>query len=235
MKAKYKVVSDSIQKDIHAGKYTEAGKLPTEDDLIKLYQVSRNTIRKAVDLLVKRGAIMPIQGSGMFLRKVPSEGCVNLEDFYGLTSGFSDRLVQAQVIDFELQEADARLAEAMQCSRGTPLYYIKRLRLVDGKRFVIEYSYFNKDVIPYLSREIASASIYQYISGDLKMQIGYVDRIIEAGRLEKGDAELLGLKEGDPALISINWAMLKSGVVFDYSIDIHNYKYTKFLKLSNFV
>lgn len=235
MKAKYKLVSDSINQDIKAGKYAGTGKLPTEDDLIKLYQVSRNTIRKAVGLLVKRGVVMPIQGSGMFLRRVPTEGCVNLEDFYGLTTGFSDRRVEARVIDFRQSAADSELAQALQCPVGTPLYYIKRLRLVDGKRFVIEYSHFNKDVIPYLSREIAAASIYRYIANDLKLQIGFVDRVIEAGSLSEGDAELLGLAPGDPALISINWAMLKSGVVFDYSVDVHNYQHTKFLKLSNFV
>lgn len=235
MQAKYKVVCASIQKDIEGGKYTEAGKLPTEDDLIELYQVSRNTVRKAVDLLVKRGVVMPIQGSGIFLRKVPTQGCVNLEDFYGLTTGFGDRLVTANVIDFKTLAADAELAEAMQCQEGTPLYYVERLRLVDGVRFVVEYSYFNKDVIPYLGREIAEASIYQYIAKDLKLQIGYVDRVIKADLLNKKDAGLLGLKEGDPALISVNWAMLKSGVIFDYSTDVHNYQHTKFLKLSNYV
>jgi len=235
MSAKYKLVSDSIQRDIEAGKYALTGKLPTEDDLISYYKVSRNTIRKAVDLLVKRGIVMPIQGSGMFLRKVPTEGCVNLENFHGLTAGFNNNRVEARVVEFKLIEADAELAEIMQCNLGTPLYYIERLRLVDGKKFVIEYSHFNKDVIPYLSKEIASSSIYQYITEDLKKQIGYVDRVIEAGRLNRHDAELLGLEEGEPALISINRAMLKSGVIFDYSIDIHNYKHTKFLKLSNFV
>jgi len=235
MSAKYKLVSDSIQRDIEAGKYALTGKLPTEDDLISYYKVSRNTIRKAVDLLVKRGIVMPIQGSGMFLRKVPTEGCVNLENFHGLTAGFNNNRVEARVVEFKLIEADAELAEIMQCNLGTPLYYIERLRLVDGKKFVIEYSHFNKDVIPYLSKEIASSSIYQYITEDLKKQIGYVDRVIEAGRLNRHDAELLGLEEGEPSLISINRAMLKSGVIFDYSIDIHNYKHTKFLKLSNFV
>lgn len=235
MLAKYKMVSESIQKDIEEGKYTEAGKLPTEDDLISLYEVSRNTIRKAIDLLVKRGVVMPIQGSGNFLRKVPTQGCVNLEDFYGLTTGFGDRKVEAKVIDFQRVVAEGNLAETMQCPEGTPLYYVERLRLVDGLRFVVEYSYFNKDVIPYLSREIAAASIYQYIAKDLKLQIGYVDRVIKADRLGPKDAELLGLKEGDPALISVNWAMLKSGAIFDYSIDIHNYQHTKFLKLSNYV
>lgn len=102
MSAKYKIVCDSIQQDIEGEKYTQAGKLPTEDELIELYRVSRNTIRKAIDLLVKRGIVMPIQGSGIFLRNAPTEGCVNLENFHGLTAGFSKRRVEAKVIDFKL-------------------------------------------------------------------------------------------------------------------------------------
>ena len=235
MSVKYKFVSDAIEQDIALGKYSEANKLPTEDELIELYQVSRNTIRKAIDLLVKQGIIMPIQGSGMFLRKPPTDGCVNLEVFHGLTAGFNNNKVETEVIDFKLTQADAKLAEIMQCHEGTPLYFVERLRSIDGKKFVMEYSHFNKDVVPYLNKEIVSGSIYQYITNDLNKQIGYVDRVIEAGILNEHDAKYLGLKAGEPSLISINRAMLKSGVIFDYSIDIHNYKHTKFLKLSNFV
>ncbi|MTI95880.1 MAG: GntR family transcriptional regulator [Firmicutes bacterium] len=233
MSPKYKQISAAIEHDIKSGKYDATNKLPTEDDLIELHQVSRNTVRKAIDLLVKRGIIMPIQGSGMFLRKAPTEGCINLEEFRGLTASFSN--VKSEIIDFKLIDASEDLAEIMQCAPGTPLYFIERLRIIDGKKFVIEYSHFNKEIIPYLNREIISGSIYRYISEDLKKQIGYVDRIIEAAKLTEHDAKILDLSPGDPALVSINRAMLKSGVIFDYSIDIHNYKYTKFLKLSNFV
>lgn len=233
MSTKYKVVSDAIAQDIKNGMYAATGKLPTEDELVKVHNVSRSTIRKAIDLLVKRGIIMPIQGSGMFLRKAPTEGCINLEEFHGLTASFSN--VQTEIIDFKQMEADQQLADIMQCQPGTPLYHVQRLRTIDGKKYVIEYSYFNKEVIPYLSREIISGSIYSYITGHLKKQIGYVDRVIEAAKLNEHDATILGLSPGDPALVSINRAMLKSGIIFDYSIDIHNYKYTKFLKLSNYV
>ncbi len=232
MAPKYKEISDLIVRDIKEGKYNENNKLPREDDLIEIHQVSRNTIRKAIDLLVKRGIVMPIQGSGMFLRKTPAEGCINLEEFFGLSASYKN--IETRVIEFELIKADEQVAVNLQCNEETPVYFVKRLRIMDGKKFVIEYSYYNKDVIPYLNQEIINSSIYRYITEDLKFQIGYVDRVIEAGKLNADDAKHLGLQAGDPALISVNRAMLKSGVIFDYSIDIHNYKHTKFLKLSNF-
>lgn len=235
MTSKYKIVAQSIEEDIMNGVYTKSQKLPTEDVLIQKYEVSRNTIRKAVDVLVRRGIVMPIQGSGLFLRNNSVEGCINLENFHGLTTGFSKSKISSKVLSFELIKADETIAEYLHCELNTLIYAIKRIRYVNEIPSVIEYSYYNKDIIHYLNMEIINGSIYRYITEDLKMAIGYVDRIITAEKLNESDAAILGLNEGDPALVSTNRAMLKSGLLFDYSIDIHNYKETKFLKLSNFV
>lgn len=235
MAVKYKVICDDIEKDIMGEAFKKNNKLPTEDELIEKYQVSRNTIRKAIDLLTRRGLVIPVQGSGVFLRNVSTHGCINLENFNGLTEVFGADKVSTKVITIKLIDADKKLAQTMQCDEGTPIYFIERLRSIDDVPYVVEYSYYNKDVIPYLSEEIVSKSIYRYIREDLKKQIGFVDRVITADVLGDHDARLLGLTPGEPALISTNRAFLKSGVIFDYSIDIHNYKETKFLKLSNYL
>jgi len=224
-----------MAQNIRNGLYLGSKKLPTEEELIEKYQVSRNTIRKAIDLLTRKGLVIPIQGSGVFIRNVSCNGAINLEDFNGLTEGFGPDQVTTKVISFKLIDADEKLATTMQCEIGTPIYYIERLRSVSGKPYVIEYSYYNKDYIPYLSEEIVSGSIYKYIREELKKQIGFVDREITAGILNEHDARELGLTPGEPSLISTNRAFLKNGVIFDYSIDIHNYKETRFLKLSNYM
>jgi len=235
LEVKYKVICDDIAKNIQEGSYTGNKKLPTEEELIEIYQVSRNTIRKAIDLLTRKGLVIPIQGSGVFLRSVSTNGAINLEDFNGLTEGFGVEKVTTKVNSFKLIEADEKLAATMQCETGTPVYFIERLRSIGGKPYVVEYSYYNKDYIPYLSEEIVQGSIYKYIREELKKQIGFVDRVITAGILNEHDARELGLTPGEPSLISTNRAFLKNGVIFDYSIDIHNYKETKFLKLSNYL
>ena len=235
MEVKYKIICDDMAQNIRNGLYLGSKKLPTEEELIEKYQVSRNTIRKAIDLLTRKGLVIPIQGSGVFIRNVSCNGAINLEDFNGLTEGFGPEQVTTKVISFKLIDADEKLATTMQCEIGTPIYYIERLRSVSGKPYVIEYSYYNKDYIPYLSEEIVSGSIYKYIREELKKQIGFVDREITAGILNEHDARELGLTPGEPSLISTNRAFLKNGVIFDYSIDIHNYKETRFLKLSNYM
>jgi len=230
---KYKTVADHIEKDIQDGVYQDAIKLPTEDDLIESFQVSRNTIRKAIEILVKKGIVFSIQGSGLFVRRSSCEGCVNLENFHGLTAVFKEN-VSSKVVDFQQIPASEWVASKLNCKVGDPIYYIERVRYLNKKPYVYEYSYYNKEYVPYLSKELIEGSIYRYITEDLRLQIGYVDRVIFADKLTSKQAIALDLNEGDPARVTHNLAMLKSGVVFDYSIDIHHYKETRFLKLANF-
>lgn len=232
MKHKYQVVCDSIEKKIQEGIYKD--KLPTEDELIESYGLSRNTIRKAIEVLVRKGFVIPIQGSGFFIREISIDGAINLETFRGLTQDFNNATIITKVIHFEEQNASEAIAKELQCEVGAPIYHITRLRVVDNVKWVIEYSYFNRKHVPYLNKEILEGSIYNYIREGLNKQIGYVDRVLQARALTKDEAKLLDLNEGDPALLSINKSMLKTGEIFDYSIDVHNYKSTRFLKLSNF-
>lgn len=235
MEKKYIELAKSLEWRIHSGDLKNKKKLPTEDSLIKEYAVSRNTVRKAITTLVRSGLLMSIQGSGVYIRNISKDGYINLEDFYGLTQGFRSNVITSKVITMEIKKADEEISQFLKCKVGVPVYYIERVRLLDGKPYVIEYSYFNKRIIPYLNEDIASKSIYGFIRNDLGKTIGFVDRVIQAAKLTKKQAELLGLNEGDPALLSTNTAMLSSGVVFDYSVDVHHYQESKFLKISNFM
>lgn len=55
MSAKYKLIVDEIERDILDGKYNSIGKLPTEEELVATYGVSRTTVRKAIGILSSKG------------------------------------------------------------------------------------------------------------------------------------------------------------------------------------
>ncbi len=235
MSVKYKEVARQLEEKILTGEYEEQKKLPTEDELMSMFKVSRNTVRHAIETLVKLGLVIPIQGSGVFLRDRPKDGSISIEGFQGLTAGFQDAEIKTEIVEFELIQADEEIAANIGIKVGDPVYYIERVRHLNGKPYAYEVSYYNKQVIVYLSREIIQGSIYRYIREDLNQQMGYVYRIISADKLSAKHAKYLGLKEGDPALITKNTAMLKSGIVFDYSIDYHHYQNASYMKLANFI
>lgn len=67
-KFKYEEVTDKLREMVLSGK-TEADQLPKEEDLIKYFNVSRKTILKAMDLLVKEGLLKRVKGTGTFINR----------------------------------------------------------------------------------------------------------------------------------------------------------------------
>jgi len=234
MSVKYKKIADSLEKDIREGKFNETKKLPTEEELMNIFQVSRNTIRKVVGQLVNRGYIFQVQGSGMFLRETPITDYINLASLRGLTKNLVSQNIETKVLELHVMEANEALAERMQCQTGTKLYFVKRLRFVDGKSFSIEISFFKKDVVPYLNEEIALNSIYSYLIEDLQLNIGFADKVISCEKIDKESAQLLEVNEYDPALLIENTVYLVNGTIFELSQSMFHYQKTKLLNRINF-
>lgn len=233
MSPKYKQVASQIESDIVNHVYQHTNKLLTEDEYANKYGVSRNTVRKAIEILVNKGYVYQVQGSGVFVRDHYNSDYINLEKLQGLTSDFSGRKVETRVLHFEQTVANDEVAERMKCPIGTPVYFVKRLRLVDDHPFSVEDSYFRKELVIYLDENIVQKSIYTYLRSDQKLAIGFADRVIYADFLDSESAGLLDLNENDPALIVDNTVYLTNGQIFDVSRSIHHFKHVKMLKVSN--
>ena len=56
-----------IKEQIHNGTYLEGEQIPTEGELSKMYNISRITIRRAIEELCQQGYLKKIQGKGTFV------------------------------------------------------------------------------------------------------------------------------------------------------------------------
>lgn len=234
MAVKYKEIADYLERDIRDGKFDTAKKLPTEEELINNFKVSRNTIRKAINQLVNLGLIYQVQGSGMFLREKSITDYINLGSLRGLTKDLTSKIIETKILELHVVEAEEVIAKQLRCEVGANLYYIKRLRIVDKEPFSIEISYFKKDIVPYLNEDIASSSIYRYLIEDLKLNIGFADKVINCEKIGEANAELLHVKPLDPALIIENTVCLTNGTIFELSKSVFHYEKAKILNRINF-
>lgn len=225
---KYEMVAQDITNRIAGGEFDDTHKLPIEEELIKHYQVSRNTIRSAVSMLMKEGKVYARQGSGIYIRKKGYENCISITGTNGLTYDFPNSKLETEVTSVELINADEELADKMLCEIGAPVYFVKRVRIIDGKKYALEYTYYIKKIVPYIGKEIASGSIYSYLQNDLGLKFGFADKHISAIKLNKEQAELLELEENDPGLVIADTVYLDNGELFNVSQMIYNYKYANF-------
>ena len=135
---KYESIANQIADRINNNEFSETHKIPTEDQLVEEYKVSKNTIRSAIKVLMKAGLIFPVQGSGMFIRETRKYNTVFLSGTRGITKDHPGNHLINKCLSLEIIHADDNLAQIMQCEIGTPIYYIERLRIVDDAPYAIE-------------------------------------------------------------------------------------------------
>ena len=65
----YEQMKEVILKQIESGELKAGDKILSEAQFQKEFHVSRITVRKAIEALVKEGYLMKIQGKGTFVKK----------------------------------------------------------------------------------------------------------------------------------------------------------------------
>ncbi|MCC8014202.1 MAG: GntR family transcriptional regulator [Eubacterium sp.] len=69
---KYEIIASEIKDKILLGEIAEGDKIPSENILSEKYDVSRQTVRKALSILSDEGLIESVHGKGTFCRKQTS-------------------------------------------------------------------------------------------------------------------------------------------------------------------
>ena len=225
---KYETIAHDLKNRIENKEFETNKKLPTGDQLMVEYQASKNTISNAINLLVKEGLLFAVHGSGFYVRNPKNNGTIKLSNTIGFSAEHPGEKLERTILSFELLPCDEKLAKELECEINTPIYAIKRLMYIDDKPFAVEYTYYNKEYIPYLSKEIAETSIFSYILNDLKLSIGFSEKYISAYPLSEEDRQLLLLEPGAFGLIIDDHTFLSNGKKFNYSQIWYNYKYANF-------
>jgi len=109
----YYQVATLVRNEILSGLWPAESQLPTEDDLVKRYGVSRPTIRKAKSLLAEEGFIRDIKGSGCYVNRQEYWNTTpptvdNLNDIFHFGSKMSFRILEFGMVS-NTMEVESKL------------------------------------------------------------------------------------------------------------------------------
>jgi len=225
---KYQIIANEIENNIYSNDLPQGTKLPTVEALASEYKVSKSTIVKAIEYLVARKIVYQLQGSGIFVRRRNRTGYINLNVTQGFTTSLKEFNITSKVLDFNLIKADKEIAELLECDINDDIYLIKRLRYIDEEIMCYEEAYYKKSIVPYLNKEIATGSIFEYLQTALNLNLGFSDRYLHLEKLDDNLANLLNLSPNDPAMVVLEQIYLSSGICFNVSKLVYNYKNTRF-------
>ncbi|MDQ0859769.1 GntR family transcriptional regulator [Bacillus sp. V2I10] len=230
---KYQQIAAEIEKDIEANALQQGDKLPVLEALMTRFEVSKSTITKSLDLLEKKGVVFQVRGSGIFVRRHKRKGYISLLSNQGFKKDLEDFNITSKVIELEVKKPTKEAANNLNIELDDDVYYVKRVRYINGQTLCLEESYYNKSIITYLNKEIVSESIFDYIREGLGLKIGFSDVYLQVGKLKVEEAKHLCLEKGAPALYNETIFHLTNGQPFDFSKVTYNYEQSQFFIQSN--
>ena len=225
--AKYKTVADALRKQITRGDYPKGGQLPNQNELAEKFDTSRVTIKKALDLLSIEGLVFSIQGSGTYVKKnirQLSETGIKIGQNIGLTHqiGEQTELVN-KVLAFNVRFPRDEECKYLMIKKESPVYEIKRLRVINNKPYSIEYSLLPVELVPNITLDILEHSVYDYIRQDVGLIFGGNQQFIKAAPPNDEDRQYLSCKDNEPVLEVTKIMFLENGRPFEYSKVRHRY------------
>lgn len=198
----YLQLYDILKRKIESSEWTIGSQIPTEEDLCKMFNVSRATVRTAVLELVRQGYLKRQQGKGTFIYKnYVSEGLTMLTNFRELL--FEDGLtfttnVLARTVMMPVDDLDAKL----DIQKDRHIIYIKRLRSIDNEPVLIQESYIPYHICPLLLEEdIEHHSLFELFEKKYGIKITRVKNYIELSPLHPDEKQLLCLTEISQAIL----------------------------------
>lgn len=222
MKSKYVSIYEQLASKIESKEITPGDYLPSEKELMSIYDASRDTIRKSLVMLKQAGYIQKAKGKGSIVIDIhqfefPISGITSFKEISQSISGD----VSTEVVCFEIMNADDNLSRKLNINLGDKIYYIERVRKVDGEAIILDIDVINAGIIPGLTKEIAQDSIYDYIENELGLTISFAKKEISVQTINNLDKMFIDLRGFDMMAVVESYTYLDDASLFQYTISRH--------------
>jgi len=222
----YYQLKNIILKKIKDGEFSEGSLIPSERDLGESLNISRMTVRQALNQLVSEGVLFREKGKGTFVAKgkIVQRNIMSFSD----TVREKGMVPSTQVLYFEKVYGIQSINDCLELKEEDILYNIKRLRLANEIPIAIEEVFIPERYCPNLEAFDPKFSLYKFLKEEYSLEINYMDNTIEAAKPGKEEKKLLAIADSTPVLriSSINYNEAGEKLFYEkdiYRSDEYNY------------
>ncbi len=153
-----------LYKDISSGVFKVGDLIPTEAVLMKRYNTSRTTVRRAIASLVEEGVIVGKRGKGSFVKRNVAKTNVKLRgSFKDIIDVAKSTL--ANVLRFEYVDANPEIAKHLAIKGNQRVLRVDRVRFAEKTPFLYSVNYLPEDIGQFLSkRDIEELPLMELLS-----------------------------------------------------------------------
>ena len=219
MEPLYKNVYKDLLNKVSNGFYKQGETIPTELELAELYQVSRPTIRQAVQLLVNDGYLEKRKKRGTIVCSPKIQ-----QEFTQVIESFDDEMKRkglipkTKVISFRIEKANEEVCNALELEENEEVYKLTRLRFTQNQPNVLVITYIPCRYFPnLLDVDFTSHRLYN-IFHQQGMPIESIKRKLETISADDTVADLLDINSKDPIFYFHSTGYTKNRIPIEYSI-----------------
>jgi GntR family transcriptional regulator len=197
----YTQIRELLRERILSGLYKSHAQIPSENDMVRMFSVSRITVRQALTDLQKEGLIFKIHGKGTFVSKPKAtQNLGRLEGFGEAMSGAGHETF-SRVLGHSVHRAGKLVADRLRMSERDDIMEITRVRYLDREPISLDVTYVPLPIGYRLIREdLARRDIFLILENDYGIALGNAELCIESVIADEDLATALKIEEGSAIL-----------------------------------
>ncbi|MCP1308613.1 trehalose operon repressor [Paenibacillus tyrfis] len=204
--------------------------LPSENELVSAYETSRETVRKALNLLSQNGYIQKIKGKGSIVLETkrfnfPISGLVSFKELAQKMGREPKTIVE----ELTVIKPDLFLTTHLDTDEDDEIWKVMRVRQIGSERIILDKDFFKKKYVTDLTIKICEDSIYEYIEHGLGLKIGYAKKVISVQEATEEDRNYLDLGAYNMVVVVENYVCLNDTTLFQYTESRHRPDKFKFV------
>ncbi len=196
----YRQLENLLKDDIENGKLPSGSKLPTENELVKMYSVSRVTVRKALDALSQQGYLERRSGKGTYVAEKKLQRTLEGVSSFSQICREMGCVPGSKTVRRSIELASEREAEQLGIPEDSQILVMERIRYADGHPVVLEITKFSEDFVFLMNEDLSDRSLYELL--DKKRGIRFIKSIktVDIVYANAQEAKFLGVAKGYPLL-----------------------------------
>ena len=187
---------------IKDGTYPPGSMIPTENELVEMYSISRTTVRQAISELAQEGRLNRVKSKGTFVTdpKINQSFLSKIESF-NVQIEREGHVPSTQVLSLSIKKADELIASHLKIAVSDNVIHLQRRRFADDIPIVTIDTYLPDSVCHHLLKvDFSVQSLYSELGSSDKTRIVRIHRHIEAVSATKQDAKQLDITQKSPVL-----------------------------------